>query len=72
MNKVDSPLLQRANDAGQLVRAQVAAHAAVHLHLLVALVQLALDDVAVDSLDEEVLQLPDVLQLQLLQQQRVG
>ena len=66
------PLLQCVDDVGELVGAEVPTHAAVHLHLLVPLVQLALDDVAVHSVDQQVLQLTHVLQLQLLQQQRVG
>lgn len=63
--------MQRVGNVGQLVGAQVAADTAVHLHLLVPLVQLPLDDVTVDGVNQQVLELAHVLQLQLLQQQRV-
>lgn len=67
-----APLLQCVDDVRQLVGTEVTAHTEVHLHLLVALVQFPVDDVAVDGLDEQVLQLAHVFQLQLLEQQRVG
>lgn len=66
------PLLQRIDYVRELIGAQVTADAAVDLHLLVPLVQFALDDVTVDSFNQEILQLPHILQLQLLQEQRVG
>lgn len=66
-----SPFLQRVDYVWELIGAEVTAHAAVYLHLLVPLVQFALDDVAVNSLNQQVLQLPHILQLQLLQEQRV-
>lgn len=67
----DWPFLQRVDYVRKLVGAQVAAHAAVYLHLLVPLVQFALDDVTINGLDQQVLQLPHILQLKLLQEQRV-
>lgn len=69
--KWDWPLLQRVDYVWKLVGAEVTAHAAVYLHLLVPLVQFALDDVTINGLNQQVLQLPHILQLKLLQEQRV-
>ena len=49
----------------------VTANAEIHFQQLVSLVQLALDDVSVDCLDDEVLQFPEVPHLQVLQQHGV-
>lgn len=50
----------------------VTANAEIHFQQLVSLVQLALDDIRVDSLDDEVFQFPEVPHLQVPQQHRVG
>ena len=49
----------------------VTANAEIHFQQLVSLVQLALDDVSVDCLNDEVLQFPEVPHLQVLQQHGV-
>lgn len=50
----------------------VTANAEIHFQQLVSLVQLALDDIRVDSLDDEVFQFPEVPHLQVPQQHGVG
>lgn len=65
------PLLQGVDYVRELVGAEIATYAAVHLHLLVPLVQFALDDVAVNGLNQQVFQLAHILQLELLKEQRV-
>lgn len=50
----------------------VPANAEIHFQQLVSLVQLALDDVSVDSFDDEVFQFPEIPHLQVSQQHGVG
>lgn len=64
--------MQRLDNIIDVLLSDVTANAEVHFQKLVSLVQLALDDVSVDSLDDEVFQFPEIPHLQVLQQHRVG
>lgn len=61
INRWHAPLLKRVDYVWKLIGAEVTTYAAVHLHLLVPLVQFALDDVTVNSLDQQVLQFSHIL-----------
>ena len=65
------PLLQCIDYVWELVWTEVTTYAAVYLHLLVSLVQFPLDDVTVNSFNQQVLQFPHILQFKLLQEQWV-
>lgn len=64
--------MQGLDDIIDVLLSDVTANAEIHFQQLVSLVQLALDDVSVDSLDDEVFQLPEIPHLQVPQQHRVG
>lgn len=64
--------MQGLHDVIDILLPDVPANAEIHFQQLVSLVQLALDDVGVDSLDDEVLQLPEIPHLQVPEQHRVG
>lgn len=64
--------MQGLDNIIDVLLSDVTANAEVHFQKLVSLVQLALDDVSVDSLDDEVFQFPEIPHLQVLQQHGVG
>ena len=66
-----SPFMQGLDNIIDIFLSDVTANAEIHFQQLVSLVQLALDDVSVDCLNDEVLQFPEVPHLQVLQQHGV-
>lgn len=64
--------MQGLDNIIDVLLSDVTANAEVYFQKLVSLVQLALDDVSVDSLDDEVFQFPEIPHLQVLQQHGVG
>lgn len=67
-----SPFMQGLDNIIDILLSDVTANAEIHFQQLVSLVQLPLDDVSVDSLNNEVFQFPEIPHLQVLQQHRVG
>lgn len=67
-----SPFMQGLDNIIDILLSDVTANAKIHFQQLVSLVQLALDDVGIDSLNDEVFQFPEIPHLQVLQQHGVG
>lgn len=56
----------------ELTWLQIPSHRVLDLELLLLLIEFSAEDVEVNGVDDEILEFPDSVYLQLLQQHRVG